>query len=147
MSYRERNGLGYDYAATNDALKRLDTRRQERAARLLDGSEQKARRWRRLTLSPAYRRAMGEGLAEPRVKARFVAIIGRAAAETDFVPTNTSYAEQQRAGEAATDLAEKAADREAAAESAPILILDSPVPVGIPITTHGDTRLCNAIGG
>ena len=44
MSYRERNGLGFDDAATNDALKRLDTRRQERAARLANGSEQKARR-------------------------------------------------------------------------------------------------------
>jgi hypothetical protein len=126
MSYGERNGLGYDDAATNDALKRLDTRRQERAARLADGSEQKARRWRRLTLSPAYRRAMGEGIAEPRVKARFVAVIGRSAAEPDFVPTNTFYAEQQRAGEAAADLAETTADLKVQAVTE--LIVEAPVP-------------------
>jgi hypothetical protein len=44
-------------------------------------------------------------------------------------PDNIDYAGQRRPERAAADLAEKAADREGAAESATVLILEAPVPV------------------
>ena len=49
--------------------------------------------------------------------------------EQEQAPINTGYAEQRRTEEFAADLAEKAADREAAAEPATVLILEAPVPV------------------